>query len=114
MTHKFTQGPWSHRFEDGSIGSVEDAAGNAVAQALQISREDQLNKSSIRQANAKLIAAAPDLLKVAQLVLAGLTNGSVKSKPMLDFDAANDKEIPMVSLASILRAAIAKATGESA
>ena len=53
-----------------------------------------------------------ELLALARLLLRGLDSGSVKAKPIIEMD----DDAPMVqmqSLASIARAAIAKATGEN-
>ena len=54
-----------------------------------------------------------ELLALARLLLRGLDSGNVKAKPIIEMD----DDAPMVqmqSLASIARAAIAKATGENA
>ena len=59
-------------------------------------------------ANARLIAAAPELLDAVRLTLAGLRNGSVKAKPIIGMNP--DAEEPtMEDLADILGAALAKA-----
>ena len=53
-----------------------------------------------------------ELLALARLLLRGLDSGNVKAKPIIEMD----DDAPMVqmqSLASIARAAIAKATGET-
>ena len=64
-------------------------------------------------ANARLIAAAPDLLKFAQFVLQGCENGSVKSKPTMNLDP-NAASLKIESLSDVARAAITKATGAAA
>ena len=54
-----------------------------------------------------------ELLALARLLLRGLDSGNVKAKPII---IEMDDDAPMVqmqSLASIARAAIAKATGEA-
>lgn len=66
----------------------------------------------ISQANARLIAAAPDLVAFAEFVLRGLERGHIKSKPALDFSNMDAAEVPMLSLHAMARDVIAKATGE--
>lgn len=67
---KNTPGPWFVRTIDESIGSVDSENGVMVAQAQQVSSKDQLSGSVERKANARLIAAAPELLEA----LTGLRN----------------------------------------
>lgn len=60
---KHTPGPWIVRAIDGSIGSIDAADGiQMVAQAMEIGHQDRMNGSPERIANARLIAAAPELL----------------------------------------------------
>lgn len=66
------------------------------------------------EANARLFAAGPDLLEFAQFVLRGLEAGHIKSKAVLDFTNADAANVPLVSLHSLARAVITKATGEDA
>jgi hypothetical protein len=65
---------------------------------------------NVKPADAKLIAAAPDLLGFAQFVLRGLESGHVKSKPFLDFGNPNAASLEIQSLHSLARAVIAKAS----
>ena len=61
----------------------------------------------------RLYAVNQELLELAQLLLRGLESGNIKAKPIIEMD----DDAPMVqmqSLASIARAAIAKATGGDA
>jgi len=80
MSH--TPGPWHYRTVDDSIGSIDDESGEAVAQSLQrpsartVTSIYKANKERI--ANAKLIAAAPDLLNELKRIL--------KEEP-LDFES---------------------------
>lgn len=67
----WTPGPWRVADEDGSVGSIEDADGQSVAQAQErIEDRDRLGNRGppvARRANARLIAAAPDLYRAAEL-----------------------------------------------
>jgi hypothetical protein len=95
---KHTRGPWHVRDFDGSIGSIDAAGDMPVAQAMQTRPIRIEPNQDERRANARLIAAAPDLLeacKVASALLKGLPRSLG-----YDFDARQ------------LDAAIAKATGE--
>lgn len=69
---KHTPGPWFVRTIDESIGSVDSENGVMVAQAQQVSSKDQLSGSVERKANARLIAAAPELLFALQSALPDL------------------------------------------
>lgn len=60
---KHTPGPWHYRTHDGSIGSIDAADGTAVAQAFQVNPISVDLTQASRVANAKLIAAAPELLE---------------------------------------------------
>lgn len=57
-----TPGPWTDDTIDGSQWGVYDKNGYSVAQAQQIKNIRGDIKQKERSANAKLIAAAPDLL----------------------------------------------------
>ena len=65
------------------------------------------------EANAALIVRAANahdgLVEALKLVLSGLENGSIKSKPIIDLSGEIDANIPMMSLHSVIRAALAKA-----
>ncbi|MCY1219501.1 hypothetical protein D9M72_314790 [compost metagenome] len=56
---KHTPGPWAHATDMGQVGSVEFADGTVIAQAQQLPG-DPLHEQ--RNANARLLAAAPELL----------------------------------------------------
>jgi hypothetical protein len=62
---KHTPGPWFHKTDFGQVGSVETADGDVIAQAQSLGPLDHER----RNANARLIAAAPDLLAALKLVL---------------------------------------------
>lgn len=74
---KHTPGPWHYRTHDGSIGSIDAADGTAVAQAFQVNPISVDLTQASRVANAKLIAAAPELLEALKEALpwiGGLAN----------------------------------------
>lgn len=62
-----------------------------------------------RDANARLIAAAPNLLDVLNLVLRGLKSGAVKSQPIMPEIDENATSVHPVTLQSIVQTAITKA-----
>lgn len=96
MSH--TPGPWVVRSIDGSLGTIETADGTLqVAQAQELSATDRNAGSLERVDNARLIAAAPDLLEALKWLL-GLP-GAQETDP---------------HAARFAAAAIAKATGEQA
>jgi hypothetical protein len=65
-----------------------------------------------REANICLIAAAPELLAVAQFFLKGIEGGHIKCASYIDFDP-DAENLEIKSPADRLRAAIAKATGSA-
>lgn len=66
---KHTPGPWTDKSIDGSQWGIYDLRGWSIAQAHQIKVLSEDMKQVERTANAKLIAAAPDLLAALQAVL---------------------------------------------
>jgi hypothetical protein len=66
------------------------------------------------RANARLIAAGPELLEFAELVLRGIESGHIKAKPFLDMNARVGDSIPMRTIGDAAREVIAKATGGDA
>lgn len=94
-----TPGPWFHATSQGQVGSVEDGHGNVVAQTQQITPNDHAR----RNADARLIAAAPDgheANKAALMVLCALERAN-------DWHPNTEKDIAFAIEAC--RAAIAKA-----
>lgn len=57
---RHTPGPWVHATDIGQVGSVEYADGTVIAQAQQLPGDFGGKQ---RNANARLIAAAPDMLE---------------------------------------------------
>ena len=90
---KHTPGPWVWNGKDMPFADVEDARGNVIAGTHECDRHDAHQARAEERANARLIAAAPELLDALRLVLAhdGALTGA-------DWTA--------------IRAAIAKAEGE--
>lgn len=107
---KHTPGPWSCMSEsahegayvDDCVHSVSKAAGRADIICLSPSHEDYELSAAMWDANARLIAAAPELLAVAE-TLSRLAPG---------IDHHHDSALG--HLLRDARAAIAKATGEGA
>ena len=105
MTTKHTPGPWyvfhsAHRgrFDDDGPGafSIGDAQ-TAYSANILCSRYEWPERAEEMKANARLIAAAPDLLKALQAIVATC---SVRI------------DDPRIALFDAARAAITKATGE--
>jgi len=72
-----------------------------------------LHPAAVTVANARLMAAAPELLDLARLVLRGLQSGSIKARAVMDMDP-NAACVDIRPLSEIVRTAIANATGEKA
>lgn len=68
MSAKHTPGPWIYYERHGTIGSIFNAEGDQVAQASQITPAKDASSHDLRRANARLIAASPDLLAAAKKV----------------------------------------------
>lgn len=103
MEAKHAATPW-RVFNNGSPDSVDiDADDNGLIVTV----------ATVGKANAEFIVRAcnahDELVKALKLTLSGLESGSVKSTPILDFSDENADSLPMVSLASVIRAALAKA-----
>ena len=92
---KHTPGPWHYRTSDGSIGGIDSACGLSIAQAFQVKPISEDLTQETRKSNARLIAAAPDLLVALVALLA-------------DGGAADD----IGAVRKQARAAIAKAEGK--
>lgn len=65
-----TPGPWSYELEDSQL--IRDSEGNSIVEVfLPMHRELGYDKSAeIQEANARLIAAAPDLLEALKQLMA--------------------------------------------
>lgn len=120
MSEKHTGGPWISKDIyiipeyhsalpiGGSTDRERHVQGYAHVIAM-VSDDEKRFKREAWQANARLLAAAPDMQKTLQLVLSGLENGSIKSKPILDMGDENAESLPIVSLHSVIRAVLEKA-----
>jgi len=93
---KHTPGPWSVRKPGGTVVITLDARHGGYC---EVARTVSGSLNSQREANARLIASAPDLLEALILALPYVEDASDSASPA-------DQEI--------IRAAIAKATGEAA
>lgn len=91
-----TPGPWRVDAITNSLGTIETADGVSIGQAFQVRPHRDDLHSIERKANARLMAAAPDLLAALE--------------EAIEYIPARDRSV----LIAKARAAIAKATGESA
>ncbi len=90
---KHTPGPWRYEYEPGYNGELIAANETIIAEFI----------SEPRPPNARLIAAAPDLLEALQRI-------SLAKPDQLDHSI----DVAIIErCANVARAAIAKATGES-
>jgi len=94
MGAQHTPGPWSYKAEGGRF-IIDNQPGRAIACTAGF--------EPTNEANARLIAAAPELLEAAETVLAGL-NARI--------DAADPSAVPIFSGIADLHSAIAKARGD--
>ena len=106
MTTQHTPGPWIENVVPTSAGSAItiQSADHRIAiiyvDGIRKGIDDKLPRSIENRANARLIAAAPDLLEA-------LRKFALKHRHTYGLDGAWDEEITMAEKA------IAKATGES-
>lgn len=64
---EFTKGPWMIRVYDGSLGTIDSGDTEVcIAQTHDVSAPDIRGGRPIRNANARLIAAAPDLYEALE------------------------------------------------
>lgn len=105
MTH--TPGPWkvAELFRDERIIRPGDGGGYALAAAYP-QRDKHGRPHYNADANANLIAAAPDLLEACEIVLDELGKGTTSGRGGFSF-LENER------CQGILRAALAKVRGES-
>lgn len=101
MAH--TPGPWQLRTVDHSLGTIETADEKfVIANTCQLRGNDYQSNHAERRANARLIAAAPDLLEALQVLASHWPHYAAHmDMKRIDFDAI-----------AMARAAIAKATRE--
>lgn len=96
MNH--TPGPWQYSFEGGTVAFIVEADGTTVA---KISTTENSTAHSALPANARLIAAAPDMLEALEAI--------VKSLADHDDEGMIEHAQQMIDA----RAAIAKAKGKT-
>ena len=105
MTH--TPGPWGIYTPEHDVTAWDEEADQTVTVAIMA--DDEPNKT--REANARLIATAPDLLEALQSLLASLENIDFSHLDYLareDGDGSVYDRIPW----ELTEKAIAKATGK--
>lgn len=96
---KHTPGPWQYVFEGGTVAFIVEADGATIA---KLSVTENSTAHSALPANARLIAASPDLLKALKEVI-------YHAAPICECAYGPD----MGAAFDQARAAIAKATGET-
>ena len=96
MTAKHTAGPWKHEC-DGDITGIENDPENGCVGPVDIASVYLRTVPGRTEANARLIAAAPEMLEALHLLVAGIEGG------------VSETFIPLKKA----RAAIAKATGDA-
>lgn len=91
---------------------IEASIGNGFLQEIASCGPTEGPEGSSGNAAFIVLAANAhdDLVAALNLVLSGLDSGSVKAKPIIDFSSKDAESLEMVSLASVIRAALAKAT----
>ena len=106
---KHTPGPWVVRTIDQSLATVETQDGRyIIGNAGQLRADDWKTGHIERRANARLIAAAPELLEALQEMVAGDAEAIEEAQAL-------GVPFPEEMLATFkkARAAIARATGET-
>lgn len=114
---KHTPGPWHVVDRNWQISTVFSSSGDEIARCL-ISPEsdDDVDRKFelIKEANSRLIAAAPELLEALIWMVANdETNEGDEPVESLDGESWNDCNKYWIDGLNRARAAIAKATGET-
>lgn len=97
MNKQHTPGPWV-AWRDGAVGPTSKEEDQSFGMLLPVAYVEDSDWPESADANARLIAAAPELLEALTLLVAGIENSVSKTY------------IPLVRA----NAAIAKATGSEA
>lgn len=105
---KHTPGPWVTAYDDGGI-TPDTASGNRIFDIARIYWPDRLREAEYR-ANARLVAAAPDLL--AALRGAALAIGNWSRPTGANGMTSPRPDDPLVLAMHAAYAAIAKAEGK--
>lgn len=109
METKHAPGPW---FQSDSFGPDDRGTGVSNEKYLVAACTGYWGRDGAI-ANARLIAAAPELLEFAQLVLRGIESGHIKAKPFFDMNAIAGEDLQTQTIGGAARAVIAKAIGQS-
>lgn len=107
MSAQHTPRPWAtevDRFETHIIGS--DFVGGSATIATVYVRSNGPDAEDVTAANARLIAAAPDLLAALVIATESLCNLAEEARPTI--------KVEMYEAVRVSRAAIARATGGAA
>lgn len=110
MSTQHTQGPWTYHLEaDGEYLKIIGANGEVIVDGCGCCSSPWCRN----EADARLMAVAPELLQFAELVVKGLESGNIKAKPVFvpDFDGS---QMTLGSLLDLGRKVIVKATGGAA
>lgn len=118
MTAKHTPGPWGAAIQNWCHGVIASISGEPKAVAIVVNNNPDDGNGPSRFANARLIAAAPELLSALTELMASagehITRESDKSlAAMLDEPDCPDEAKRQIKAFLIARAAIAKATGDA-
>jgi hypothetical protein len=115
MASQHTPGPWFVEQVDYLSSSFyirgTDCKGRRMSSAK--GAVAHLPRSTVMpsEANARLIAAAPDLLDFALLVARGIEQGHIKAKQFLDLSNADAESLQPQTIGGLAQTVIAKATG---
>lgn len=104
MTSKHTQGPWSFDPEDKSIVGKDEGLSIATIDNIDVGGDKGFHFGDESEANARLIAAAPELLEA----LRGLDEAYCRAGTHLTREERTEDRKRLIAA----RAAIAKATGQ--
>ena len=96
---KHTPGPWMWNGKDMPFADIEDAHGDVIAGVNECDRDDDAQARAEERANARLIAAAPELLAALRGIMS------------TDDLSRNDWPSDTMAILTIARAAIAKVEG---
>jgi hypothetical protein len=110
-----TPGPWSaSKIDDRAAFNIFTPGQCSALLTLEPGKHNGADpRTNNVEADARLIAAAPDLLAIAQFFLRGIEGGHIRCAPYIDFDP-NAETLEIKSPAARLREAIAKATWSAA
>lgn len=113
---KHTPGPWGlQQRPDQSIYNVFAPRYTTAFAVVQNVENAHGTMGSVEtHANARLIAAAPELLDVLLFIQRGLQSGQIKAPPFLDFSNPNAESFELQHPLTLVNAVIAKATGGAA